>query len=214
MSQEEEPFLDEADKQISTGNKIDIPTSQQEQADLETARTILQAIINTHEKTINETTPLDRIAGYSTEQVGQAERVVAQSLMDAHGVVKPSAFEHTLRKNTPQGGLTLSLGEDTVHMFLLNDESHEVVLANTYALKQPQSGTEWYYGFDDNRGDWNEKTFEETLYRARRKQSLLSIRHDWRGLRWMNANMLDWDNPHTLMPEQLDTLPPPSSQGK
>ncbi len=203
-------------RETSAGNKRDLPSSQQEQADLEIARTILQTIVNTHEKTINETTPLDRIAEYSTEQERQAERVVAQSLMDTHGVVKSSAFERTLRKNTPQGRLTLSLSDDNVHMYLWNEQSHEVELANTYALQQPKSGTEWYYGFDDHRhhDPWTWEKFSETAYRLKRKQSLLSIRYDRRGLRWMNANMLGWNNPDTIMPEQLDSLPLPPRQGE
>jgi hypothetical protein len=192
------------------------PFFGEEQGDLETARTVLQAIVNTHEKTINETSPLDRIAGYSTEQVRQAETVVAQSLMDEYRIVK-HGFDRKLSKKTPQGILTLSVSDDNVHMHLWNDEKHEGVLRNTYALKQPQqSGAELFYGFDDNRHNdpWTWEKFSETSYRLRRKQSLLSIRYDWRGLRWMNANLLEWHNPETIMPEQLDTLPLPPSQGK
>ncbi len=186
------------------------PFFGEEQGDLETARNVLQAIVNTHEKTINETTPLARIAGYSTEQERQAVRTVAQLLTGMHGTVKPDAFERTLSKNTPQGRLTLSLSGDTAHLFLWNGKSHEVVLDNTYALQQPKPGTEWYYGFDDHqhRDPWTWEKFSETAYRLHRKQSLLSIRYDRRGLRWMSANMLDWNNPDTIMPEQLDTLPP------
>ncbi len=39
----------------STGNKIDTPTPQQEQVDLETARTILQATVNTHVASLEAT---------------------------------------------------------------------------------------------------------------------------------------------------------------
>src|SRR5260221_64429 len=78
----------------SVGNKRDVRSSQQEQVDFDTARTILQTIVNTHESTITETTPLDRIAGFTTEQVRQAEKVIAQSIIEKHGV-RSKSFDRT-----------------------------------------------------------------------------------------------------------------------
>ncbi len=212
MSQEEEPFLDEADKQISTGNKIDIPTSQQEQVDLKTARTILQAIVNTHENTFVETTPLDRIAGHSTKQVRQAEKIVAQSLVEKSTYTfrhNPPITVFLKKKGTPQGELILSLTDESASLKLRHER--EWVLENDYALEQPEGNMEHTIGFSDYRHGGNEATLHDL---KKREPSLQGIRHMWRGLRWMNANMLDWDNPNTIMPEQLDTLPLPPSQGK
>ncbi|MEO6508870.1 MAG: hypothetical protein ABIO02_02865, partial [Patescibacteria group bacterium] len=39
------------------------------------------------------------------------------------------------------------------------------------------------------------------------KPQLEAVRHLWKGLRWHAANMLDWNKPGVVMPEQLDNLP-------
>jgi hypothetical protein len=220
-NEEEEPFLDQVDRndEPSVGKNIDALPSQQEQIDLDTARTILQAIITTHENTINETTPLDRVAGYPTELVRQAEQVVAQSLMDEHTAYRdhsaPAQSRNYLRKDTPQGSLDLSLSGAVVGLQFYEKPNMFLVLDNEYPLEEIDAFTASHYGFTDRRPGGNRITlFDMRHGHDLNNPPLEGIRHMWRGLRWMNANMLGWKNQNTILPEQLDTLPLPSSQGK
>lgn len=201
---------DQQPKQIDAP-KVEVVAPRE--LDLDTARVILQAIVNTHESTITDTTPIDRIAGYSLEQVREAERVVAQSLMDAHGTATYLG-NTVIRKDTPQGKLELMTENNEIKgrgiILMLRTKigapgtKYGTVLQNLFAFEQPHQAFAIHYGFEDNRIGQRGNLLKGA--------SLENIRAMQRGLRWMNANMLDWDNPNTIMPEQLDTVSGSPSQ--
>jgi hypothetical protein len=185
--------------------------SSQEQGELEKARAVLQTIVDTHEDTIAETTPLDCIAGLTTEQVRQAERAVAQAIIDKHS--KGGSVERKYKsvvKKTPQGELNLRIRKETwmkegLELHLNANGSDSLLLTNRYALEEPREGIIRPVGFYDYRHGERAATLS-ALERAENEASQLEDkRMMWRGLRWMSANMLAWDNPNTIMPEVLDS---------
>ncbi len=176
--------------------------------DLDTARVVLQAIVDTHEDTITEQASLDRIGGYTTEQVRQAEKVVAQSILKEHGSkfagqIPGSPPDSSTRKETPQGSLSLALSDAFVTCTLQEKESSHILLRNQFLLREPDDTYRLYEkgitGFRDNRsGDRTEIDDLENNF------TLEGFRRMVRGTRWMSTNMLHWNDPNTIMPEQLD----------
>jgi len=170
--------------------------------DLDTATVVLQAIVDTHESTITDETPLDQIAGYSTEQIRLAEQVVAESLMESQGAEKQALGNPHIRKETPQGRLSLYSRDGSVYLKLNDKNTGNYILENEFATKEPKDSIDRtrprFTDFRSGRADMT------SLYGLGNNPSLAGVRHMIRGTRWMSANMLDWGNPNTIMPEQLD----------
>jgi hypothetical protein len=168
---------------------------------LEKARSVLQAIVDTHENNPATYTSLDGIGEYSTEQVRQAEKLIAQSLIKEHGG-KNLAFDlFSLKKSTPQGILSLSLSGDRVGLDLLMNGNQ--VLDAKFPLRDPKETILKiiHTGFYDHRS----KQPNANLYDFEKKPTIEGFQHMVKGLRWMSANMLNWENPQTVMPEELNS---------
>jgi hypothetical protein len=179
---------------------------QQNEMDLDTATTVLQTIVDTHESSITSETQLDKIGGYTTEEIREAERVVAQSIMDKYGSEKRPYLVST-NKLTPQGKLHLVLGKDVVHLSLFpRDNNEPPPLHNSFALVEHPQHSEQRKAtrFSDSLSGDKIVTSLNTLDK---QPTLEGFQHMIRGVRWMNANMLAWNDPTTIMPEQLDNKP-------
>jgi hypothetical protein len=183
--------------------------------DPDTARAILEAIVGTHEKIFAETaTPISLVRGYTNEQVREAMQLFADRLMNEHKAKENIAKSgRILSKNTPEGNLKLHLKANSLDLEL--HRYGKILLSNGFALKPVEpTGTVYQIltGFSDNRPG-NMRT---SLFDLGRKSTSPEFRqafgHMVRGVRWMCANMLDWTNPNTIMPEQLDNLAFPPSR--
>lgn len=195
---------------------------RQDEMDLDTARAVLQSLVDIHEESISEDA-FDMIGEYSPEQIRQAFEVVATSLMREHGgmldehamtVLPPGSVVQNVEKETPQGKLSLSLVKSTISNNVsmgLHPYDHSVwsLLVNEVSLDEPTGNERWFTGFADYRSGKKEYTLDH----LDQNYSLAGFQQMVRGTRWMSANMLDWQNPATIMPEQLDNraLPPSPS---
>src|SRR5579859_6854039 len=191
----------EGREQDQQPKQIDVPKGERavpRELDLSTARAILQAIVDTHEDTITEETPLDQVAGYSVEQVREAEEVVARSILDKHGRMapllsktkegaKPSGWI-SAHKSTPQGDLTLDFHEklnvpwtEDIALRLADRISHKRLINNNYALEEPPSNERSRFGFIDNRPGGKRATLAD----LDKGVTVEKIRFMHRGLRWV-----------------------------
>jgi hypothetical protein len=167
----------------------------------EKARSVLQAIVDTPENDPATYTSPESIGGYSTEQVRQAEKLIAQSLMEKYDG-KNLVFDlFHLKKSTPQGILSLSLSDDRVGLSLLMNGNQ--MLDTSFPLQDPKDSVLKiiHTGFYDYR---SKQPNTNNLYDFEKKPTVEGFQHMVKGLRWMSANMLDWENPQTIMPEKLD----------
>lgn len=188
----------------------------QNEMNLDTARIILQALVDTHEDTFTEDTPFDRVGGYTTDQIRQAEEMVARAIIQEYsgGAERGSLEAKHASKETPDG---------TMHLMLLNDgttdeaslnltlkEGKKYLLVNEFSLREPDTmSSRFSTRFSDFRSGQPDVTALSTLdYRP----TLANFRKMVRGTRWMSANMLAWQDPNAIMPEQLDNRAHPPSQ--
>lgn len=188
--------------------------------DLETARTILQGIVIFHEQSITKEHPLDTIGLYSTRQIREALRLVGEDLMIRH---KAKLISPTDPTNIPTLSLDKTAQKDTGHLGIVyrpNPQSNSIALALD-TTRIPKIGfskswtmlycsiplAEWdttrfnYHGFDDYRAETEKHA---SIGRLNGKISIDDYRFMIRGLRWLSANMLNWEGKDFIMPEQLD----------
>jgi hypothetical protein len=169
----------------------------QDEMDITTARTILQAVIDTHEETLTKQTPLDTLGGYTVGQLRQAERVVAQSIIQK----VPQRYELVTReKRTPEGTLQLSVGTLSVGLNLI-DFTRNRFIANRFPLSEPGSLTRIFTEYADSH---SEQPGGTRLSDLEKNPTLPGFQQMLRGVRWMSANLLNWENQNTILPEQLD----------
>lgn len=218
----ERGFLEKQDQGAGTngsGRSLQKEVSQPAEMDLTTAQAILSRIVNIHENTINETTPLDRVSGDSTEQVRQAIAVVSLSIMDKYGkelpgFMRPGIGDTTqwdADKQTPQGALGLFRTRYQVNLFLTKSNRQ---LSYVFALEEPD--IRWKrekLGFTDSDAPEGKQQVLVGFLGRSGQLEIEGVRHLYRGLRWMCTNLLGWDEPTVVMPEQLDNpqLPPAQS---
>lgn len=188
--------------------------------DLETARTILQGIVNFHEQSIAKEHRSDKIGLYSTQQIWEALRLVGEDLMLRH---KAKLISPTDPTKFPSLGLDKTAQKDTGHLWIVhrpNPQADSIALALD-TTRIPKIGfskswtmlycsiplAEWdpmifnYHGFSDYRVEPEKHATRGKLYG---KLSLDNYQFMIRGLRWLSANMLNWEGKDFIMPEQLD----------
>jgi hypothetical protein len=178
------------------------PEQPATEMDPETARVIMQAVVNFHESRINENTALDRIAGYSTSNIRTAVKTVAQLVLKSAGA-EPEEFSESVNteKTTQYGTLELTLSSSTVNITLSDPKNF--ILENEFPVTEPADSLERAaIRFADFRDGQVKYASPETFSAA---VSLDEIRHMIRGVRWMCANLLSWKDPGVILPEQLDT---------
>ncbi len=210
---------------LSKVEGIEINQDLTPRVDLPTARNMLQAVVSTHENSFTKDSQLDRVGSYSTDQVRTALQIFCLSLLSNHEVVDTELAVST-RKLGSYGELELILfreQDDNLHPMTdfqhvtlrLVDPSNKGQLENTTPLKnvKPNKRGSWdsNFGFADTRGTTVVSQFKRAdLSDLKHVFKLEDFRLMWRGLRWMCANILNWDQPSIIIPEQLDTpsLPP------
>lgn len=178
--------------------------------DLDAARSILQAVVTIHENSFFEDSDLSRVGIYHIDQVMQALQVVSEDVMNSNNgnFYKLSVVE-MLKKPTSHGTLALSVSYELTHtseqykkpvnlsMSLLNGK---FVLESVIPLRH-----------SDDRFNQNEIRFVDfrrgvrmvSMYDMKQSFSIDKFRYIWRGMRWLIANMLDWDG-DLKFPEDLD----------
>lgn len=179
------------------------PAVEAKEMDLETARVVLQAIVDVNENAITEQTPLDRIQEYSIDQIRQAVQLVTESLKDKSDEIYPwpekgeSAY-FTLQQ-TPQGELYLFKGDDFVELALMSTRFGPDI-SDRFALDDKEGFDKRFIHFSDVRSGANIHTGLTDLEKA---PTLAKVRYMIKGMRWMSANLLNWENHTALMPEDI-----------
>jgi len=191
-----------------------IPKSPQEVLDnsemsLQDARTILASIVGHHESNITSSTTPDMIGEYSLDQVRNAVCIVALDLVK--DVQKESLGVKRIHKMTSRGELTFGFFRKIKDFKITDPEYVElelidhgrIILNNSFALAEPENSFyRTFISFIDHRSRSRKYT---NLYSFYDNPSLEGYQHLMRGLRWMCANLLDWNNSEVIMPEALDT---------
>ncbi len=178
---------------------------------LDQARRILQAVVSTHEEQITPATPLEVVAGFSTQQIRDAATAVG---VYSTSLGRSETFwgSTTSTKDTPQGRSVLRVSKELGEGGKVIDEYQIAYLAllrgglyqieAEFPLREPRDNFERIYvSFKDFR-----RKKLVSLYSLSKNPNLADYQHLFRGTRWLFANMLDWERRDLIMPEQLDHL--------
>ena len=194
-----------------------------QEADLIRAKGILQRIVGIHQGSISEASPFDRIGEHNTTEIRGALRAVGENLIVTHNGKRMGRDSNiNVVKNGSQGQVLLNM-----HDGFINTEP--TGRPDIISLKLYLNGGRYitsYFPLDGETDALSPYWFRTTeLYadtrdpvkkvtgeQMQKNLTVENYRDMIRGLRWMSANMLDWDNPEIIMPEQLDSLSLPSSQ--
>lgn len=171
-----------------------------EPLDLATARVVLATVVRTHENTLTEASNLTKVGIYDIDQVREALNLVSRDIMSGISWVE---------KQTQSGRLMLFVyhlsGEDSkteepesLYMSLTN--AGGFVLESEVPLRQSDS---WVRQDAVRFSDFRRGVNVVSMYDIKKKFSIDSFRHIWRGMRWLSANMLDWSGDFKL-PEDLE----------
>lgn len=206
-------MINEAGKDLASPRPASLALPRTPVMQFGEARRILQAVVLTHESTISLNTPLEAVAGFSTEQIRKAAALVGISVILTHR--GNSVFDiTTARKFTPSGEATLNMArrftpeglpmEEYQRLYLGLSEGDRFLIESDFPLHEPIDDFERVnVGFRDFRNGTHLSLYEIS---SRGQFSLDDYRHLFRGVRWMFANMLEWDKPGFIMPEQLDRM--------
>lgn len=197
-----------------TSTQPSVPDIQSSAIPLSQASQILQAVISTHESSITPATPLEIVTGFTTRQIREAATVVGLDVVLKHR--GDSVFDiSTARKTTQYGNASLSIhkrydetGQPTeqykrVYLALVQGGKYQI--ESEFPLLEPENDFDRIYvSYKDFRHNRLLSLYE---IQKRGRFSLEDYQHLFRGVRWLFANMLDWDRPDLIMPEQLNHLP-------
>lgn len=201
----------------NTGNKdlITIPATEPTvpQIDLETSRRVLKTIVATHEDSFTDSSALDQIAGYKTEQVREAVRAFGKELFKSRpefsiipSLTKKASLQHYTIEAilfTPENWDFIRL---TIHSTVaLGRKPFNII--EDFPLSNDSSQSPYSNQFFDTREGGAEANIDKLKEEG---PNLDKYKVMIKGLRWLSANMLSWDHPGVIMPEQLDHLPLPS----
>lgn len=201
-------------KELTPINPNSLPIRQVTPMPLDEARQILQAVVSTHESAITPATPLEIVAGFSTEQIREAATTVGLAVVSMHRGNSVFGID-TARKTTPYGNVSLSMhkrydetGQPTeqykrVYLALVQGGNYQI--ESEFPLLEPENDFDRIYvSYKDFR---NNRLLSLYEIQKRGSFSLADFQHLFRGVRWLFANMLDWDRRDLIMPEQLNHLP-------
>ena len=184
-------------------------TPMSETLDLQQAGIILLGVVKTDEHTFIATSPLDKIGGYSVNQVRAAVKVYMGDIMKA--VPEEFGIQHLQKTDSRRAILNLSLkkkldmlGKPTQELNVLTLDYasvyRDVLLANQFPLADQQiQFLKVLSGFTDSRS-----RRDISIAKLEKNFNLDDYQFAIRGMRWMIANILNWNNPGILMPDQLD----------
>lgn len=187
-----------------------------EDIDLKTARVILQAVIDAREYPISASSLPDKIANYSIELVRCATELVTDDLMNTHNAASVN-YQRELEKNTPEGKLTILLDQPGTPPGnvgrRIDCELNHGEIRYHFPLAEPVNDNyKNDFGFTDIRGETRKISLDCYLCQTEKEFNIDNYRLWVKGLRWMSANLLNWNNPAIIMPEQLDIQPSPTAQ--
>lgn len=179
--------------------------------DLDAARLVLEAVVGVHERTLTETSDLTKIGCYSTDQIREALDLVSQNIMASSG------NENRTEKQTPYGKLSLLVRRqidknlkygEPENLYMSLNKSGRYVLESEVPLGQ---GGSQFRQYAVRFSDFRQEVKVISMYNIRQDFSIEKFKHIWRGMRWLSANMLDWNGKFRL-PEDLDVtvLPRPN----
>lgn len=179
--------------------------SDVERMDIPTARKILETVVALHENLISN--PDFKIGLYTLEQVKAAFVVLTEALVD-----RDEGYRVVASKNNKNITFSLLLLYDivgvkdkhskpsSVHLVLENEDRY--ILENDLKLN-PSEGKFNITRFADFR---QRKARVVHASGLKDDPDLNTHRYMWRGVRWMAANILQWNETDIVFPEQLDDI--------
>lgn len=199
--------------------------------DLPTARRILETVVSIHENSFTSDSPFDRVDKYSTQEVRTAIKTVSLDILNTEGAIE-GPYTWITTKSGPYGNLEIALYKNRLDN---NQPSDEYIYADLNTPHSPGSKSKRVLSckipFREPRVNWNlderavtgffDSGETDSVNDFKRVDALnlaisfklTDFRFMWLGLRWMCANLLDWDKPKIIMPEELNN-PALSSQSQ
>lgn len=194
-----------------------------QESDLIRAKGVLERIVGIHQDSISEASSLDRIGEYNITEVRDALRIVGENLIVTHNGkrIGQDSNMHIVKYGS-QGQALFNM-----HDGFINNES--TGRPDSVSLTLHLNGGRYiksYFPLDEGTDMLSPYLFRITELYADTREPVKKVTgeqmqenltaENYRdmigGLRWMCANMLDWDNPEIIMPEQLDSSSLPSPQ--
>lgn len=197
------------DKRLARiGSQDIVPPPNHESLDLTTARLVLETLVGIHENTLTETSDLTKVGKYDTNCIRKALNLVSQEILNTHQNELLLLGTSTTRKQTAYGKLSLTVFQkldknlkpsEPESLYMSLTQGNNFVLESQVPLIETSSWTQISIRFSDFRQGIN----VTSMYDMKDGFSIDKYRHIWRGMRWLSANMLDWDGKFKL-PEDLD----------
>jgi hypothetical protein len=207
-------------ERIPKPNVPKIPQSPDKKAyevsSLSRERTILQAVLDHHEDKFTVDSDYTKIGEYSAENVRSAFKAVTQELLNTH---KEQSVIIGISKKDAAGSLIIGIGRPRVAGSL---EKRGTIINLTYTkkgdgigLKGLQDAIVCQLPVDDNafmsdhrfigfRNRWD-TTKGVNMHELKEKFSADAFQEMWLGYRWVAGNLLHWDSPDIILPEEVDS---------
>lgn len=164
---------------------------------LKQAKDILQAVVSIHESSINPSSSLNQLVGYDVQQIREA---ALTACLDVIGQYEGAGRTQTKKKgNNGLATLILRYGEggmpETVGFYA--SINSRPILGADFPLVDPKDevGRRFVNFLNFDKGE---------LTMLDRPLDLHGYQQLFKGARLMFANMLNWNKPNIISPEQLD----------
>lgn len=174
---------------------------------IEDARNILHAVVSVGNDSITPQTPTDRVAGFPFRRIRESIAVVGTDLISRYTVEEN---EQSFVMGKPLRGdvdaiLTFSkLGRRKI---VYDDDRYwsiELDAGPLHAEVPLQISNHMNdVSFTDDRARYSRRVFPSNL---RESLSVTDHRRLLRGMRWVCANIMEWEKPGFIMPNDLSTL--------
>lgn len=179
-------------------------------------KNVLSSVVFYHERFIQELSFPERAIGFGMDQIRNAALAISLELMEG---VEPNQFQKSrmIIKPSKLGQAILQLeysnpnqlpnseklyAPESVDLKIVDSENltFERIIGTRFPLTEITDRMEALgVHFHDGRS----RSYANA-YNQGRPQTLEDIRLHWRGMRWLFANMLTWDQPGVILPEELD----------
>jgi len=194
-----------------TKNNPDTTIPEQEDVGIETARKILKALWTTPESTFTEESDLSRIGDYDSDQIRQAFAKIAIDII-ANSLSKDNEIKDSAVKPTPYGNARLVVNYKVLDgkniepwgIWLSLSQSRKIFIDMSLNLEDIEPNTPGREAYDSYFLDDRPNTVSASanqLYNEKNNQ-IATYRKLFRGMRWVAANLLNWDG-EFILPEQL-----------
>lgn len=199
---------------------VEISATPREEMDIQTARTILQSIVETTSgAAINEKNPLgDFEFTYSNREICLAVKMIAESIRGISQSVPDGVPCSRKSKEIEQAGTLYahfftdnvclgldkadSQSPDVEFWFPINEEKFTPESTLTVSFKERgNNGDMKTVSSSDLRNSM--KLFDNNQSQENRTTLISQLHSLWLGLRWMSANLLAWEKNQIIMPEDL-----------